>query len=218
MHLHPWQLWRRASASNQILPNNQFYQRNTLFPVVITLRDVKGVRAHRLFFGLPHHNTQSSPYCSACHVTGFPYLVAGKWGQDFGHVEEQCLPYQGVDTPTCPPLQCTSPKRWWTTSYNYIGGYYGASTVLNMQQEIMQNGPIAVSFEVYDDLMHYKSGVYHHTKTLGFNPFYITNHVVVIVGWGETSTGVPYWTVKNSWSTSWGSLVYVYQLIIYYCF
>jgi hypothetical protein len=45
-----------------------------------------------------------SNYSQGCEG-GFPYLVAGKWGQDHGVVEEACLPYQGVDTPTCPPLQ-----------------------------------------------------------------------------------------------------------------
>jgi hypothetical protein len=68
-----------------------------------------------------------------------------------------------------------------------------------MQEEIMANGPIAVSFEVYDDFNSYSGGVYTHqfTKHLqSFNPFELTNHVVVIVGWGETPEGVLYWIVK----------------------
>ena len=73
----------------------------------------------------------------------------------------------------------------------------------------MANGPIAVSFEVYPDFMHYAGGVYTHafTKHLeSFNPFELTNHVVVIIGWGvtEDASQTPYWIVKNSWGTSWG--------------
>jgi len=82
-----------------------------------------------------------------------------------------------------------------------------------MQEEIMTNGPIAVSFEVYDDFMHYSGGVYQHQFTRhlkSFNPFEITNHVVSIVGWGVTTdpTPIPYWIVKNSWGAAWGEKGY----------
>ena len=43
---------------------------------------------------------------------------------------------------------------------------------------LVENGPLSVSFEVYDDFMMYKSGVYHHTGALkskqaggSFDPF-----------------------------------------------
>ena len=51
-----------------------------------------------------------------------------------------------------------------------------------MRISLVNNGPIAVSFEVYDDFMVYESGIYHHTgeKDEGnfkFDPWEITNHV-----------------------------------------
>jgi len=151
----------------------------------------------------PQHAVSCSQYSQACDG-GFPYLTAGKFGQDFGIVEEECFPYEGVNG-NCLD-RCSKPnKLWFTKTYNYIGGYYGASTVTGMQQEILMNGPIPVSFEVLDDFYSYSSGVYTHSGfRSGFNPFVITNHVVVIIGWGVTDDGVKYWTVKNSWGDSWG--------------
>lgn len=75
-----------------------------------------------------------------------------------------------------------------------------------MKINLVKNGPMAVSFEVYNDFFHYKGGVYVHTGLQEkFNPFEITNHAVLLVGYGvDAATGVKFWTVKNSWGTQWG--------------
>lgn len=39
------------------------------------------------------------------------------------------------------------------------GGYYGACTEKLMMAELFLNGPIVVGFEVYEDLVSYKSGL-----------------------------------------------------------
>lgn len=54
--------------------------------------------------------------------------------------------------------------------------------------------------------MHYKGGIYHYTGLSDpFNPFELTNHAVLLVGYGRCQkTGQKYWIVKNSWSTEWG--------------
>lgn len=143
-----------------------------------------------------------SQYSQGCEG-GFPYLTGGKYAMDFGVVEESCFPYTAKETPCS--QRCSNPESVWRSlDYHYIGGYYGACTEPLMRQEIKANGPIAVSFMVYPDLHNYKGGIYRHvTDVVTFNPFELTNHVVVIVGWGEEN-GQPYWIVKNSWGNTWG--------------
>ena len=80
-----------------------------------------------------------------------------------------------------------------------------------MMEALYKRGPITIGFEVYPDFMSYSSGIYHHTfparsaSKLGrFSPFELTNHAVLVVGWGTTGGGDKYWVVKNSWGTGWG--------------
>jgi len=62
--------------------------------------------------------------------------------------------------------------------------------------------PVSVAFQVTDDFVHYKSGVYSN-PSCGDKPSQV-NHAVLAVGFGETTAGKKYWIVKNSWNTHWG--------------
>ncbi len=39
---------------------------------------------------------ECSNYSQGCEI-GFPYLVSGKYGEDYGVIEENCNPYTGKD-------------------------------------------------------------------------------------------------------------------------
>ena len=79
-----------------------------------------------------------------------------------------------------------------------------------MMEAIYKRGPVTIGFEVYHDFMSYKSGIYHHNYDLEdsqygkFAPFELTNHAVLVVGWGTSDMGDKYWIVKNSWGPEWG--------------
>merc|ERR1712080_271885 len=142
-----------------------------------------------------------SRYSQGCSG-GFPYLVAGTYGMDFGFVVEECYPYVGKDTP-CEQVDC---HRHYTAAYKYVGGYYGACNEELMKISLVNDGPVAVSFMVMPDFHAYTGGIYHWTGlTDQFDPFEITNHVVSIVGYGaDADTGEKYWVVQNSWGETWG--------------
>ncbi|CAL1570277.1 unnamed protein product [Knipowitschia caucasica] len=149
----------------------------------------------------PQQIVSCSKYSQGCDG-GFPYLI-GKYAQDFGVVDESCFPYVAKDTPCGLSQKC---GRTYTAQYNYVGGFYGACSEAAMMLDLVKNGPMAVAFEVYSDFMHYKEGIYHHTGlTDTVNPFELTNHAVLLVGYGRCHmTGQKYWIVKNSWGTGWG--------------
>jgi len=100
--------------------------------------------------------------------------------------------------------------RHYIAKYEYVGGFYGGCNEELMRIQLVRDGPLSVAFEVYDDFMSYSGGIYHHTGlNYRFNPFAITNHAVLAVGYGaDPTTGEKFWIVKNSWSESWGEQGY----------
>ncbi|XP_050426631.1 uncharacterized protein LOC126836954 [Adelges cooleyi] len=68
-----------------------------------------------------------------------------------------------------------------------------------IENDVVAYGPVEASFDVYDDFIHYKSGVYMKTETAT----YLGRHSVKLIGWGVEEE-VPYWLMVNSWNSTWG--------------
>lgn len=118
-----------------------------------------------------------------------------------GIVADTCFPYvsgDGKTVPHCPHGTCQDSKVKYT-KYRAVAGSSKALTCSNqIKLEIFKNGPVQTGFMVFEDFMHYKSGVYEftHGKKLG-------GHAVKIIGWGNED-GKDYWIAQNSWGPEWG--------------
>jgi len=155
--------------------------------------------------------------CSACGFgcdggwlgPAFDYWVetgivsGGPYGSNEG-----CQPYSirptGYKTPNEPTPPC---KNECQSEYDLeyeedlrfaTDAYMISEDVAEIQYEIMTNGPVEVSFDVYEDFYSYTSGVYQH-----ISGGYLGGHAVKMLGWGEED-GTPYWIIANSWNVSWG--------------
>jgi len=127
-----------------------------------------------------------------------------------GLVSEACSPYT---IPTCPPAQqpcldfvstpscvqkCVNDTINYAADKHHFTSIYSLSDVASMMKDLVQNGPFEVCFDVYEDFLGYKSGVYQHTSGK-----YLGGHCVKLLGYG-TENNTPYWLIANQWTTYWG--------------
>jgi cathepsin B len=124
---------------------------------------------------------------------------------DHGIVTETCFPYgsQKGKAPACIHA-CVDGKEPFVKYKAF--DFYQLKTELDIQKEIMTNGPVEAGFTVYTSFMAYKSGVYH--KRLLDIPE--GGHAIKIVGWGieaplhKWQKPQKYWLCANSWTDKWG--------------
>ena len=116
-------------------------------------------------------------------------------------------PYQNctnnATTPQCYPT-CSSgyPLNYTTDKHFGNSTYFLKAIVAEIQEEIMRHGPVQAVFDVYEDFLTYRSGVYRHVTGQ-----FIAAHVGRIIGWG-VQDNPPFWLVSNSWNTFWGDQGY----------
>ncbi|KAL1468561.1 hypothetical protein MTO96_025330 [Rhipicephalus appendiculatus] len=114
--------WRNVSGVNYVSPvRNQgacgsCYAFSSMALLESRLRIATNNRVKRVFS--PQDIVSCSPYSQGCSG-GFPYLIGGKYAQDYGVVDETCNPYSGRDGPCKTNPNCT---RHYVAKYRYCGG------------------------------------------------------------------------------------------------
>jgi hypothetical protein len=75
---------------------------------------------------------------------------------------------------------------------------------------LKNNGPLWAAIWVSDDFQFIgPNGVYDNPDKYCIGNATKVNHAVMLVGYGTTLAGVPYWLVRNSWDTTWGDFFFV---------
>ena len=104
---------------------------------------------------------------------------------------EKAYPYTATDG------TCSSAAAGWENQAYKIDSWGSVSQkVASIKSALAKYGPLPTAMMVYEDFMHYKSGIYSYTtgKKLG-------GHAVLLVGYNDAEQ---YFIVKNSWTPGWG--------------
>ncbi|KAF4670927.1 hypothetical protein FOL47_001776 [Perkinsus chesapeaki] len=123
-----------------------------------------------------------------------------------GLVKEKAYPYIGKDG------QCkkdiVESKTAGCIAPADIKGWLGVPPLDELAlRTAVSEGPIAAAVHASSaGFKNYKSGILTTRKCSEGN----LNHMVTIVGYGSTPTGVQYWKILNSWGKSWGDNGYGY--------
>ncbi|XP_035826084.1 cathepsin B-like [Aplysia californica] len=141
-------------------------------------------------------------------------VTGGQYGSKQG-----CLPYSLAHCdhhvkgkyqpcgPVVPTPKCTKQcEAGYSKSYNadkqFGSTSYGVRGVDQIAQELVSNGPVTAAFDVFEDFLSYKTGVYKHVTGQ-----YLGGHAIKIIGYG-VENGQDYWLVTNSWNEDWGDKGY----------
>jgi cathepsin B len=148
-------------------------------------------------------------------VTGDSYLTIGSGSSCVPYSLPECGHHEASKRPPCSSIcgaaECATPvctntctEKSYPIAFNndkqFAKSAYTVTGVSAIMSEIYNRGSVAASFEVYDDFLTYKSGVYVRSSNQAMG-----GHAIRIIGWGTTSNGVDYWVATNSWNYDWGN-------------
>jgi cathepsin C len=161
-----------------------------------------------------NHILKCSVYNQGCDG-GYSYLVM-KFANELEMIPEKCENNSDDGGEyNCNKLcnEVKDQKRIYKVKdYKYLGGSYGKCSEELLMKELMENGPIVVSFEPEYHFMLYKKGIYKSlneknwiTKKLDKPEWEKVDHSVTLVGWGYDEVfKEKYWLLLNSWGKHWG--------------
>jgi C1A family cysteine protease len=112
-------------------------------------------------------------------------------------LKDEGLPPESVYPYTATNGSCGAAAPGWEKNAHKISGWGMVwPSLAKIKTALAYYGPLPTSMQVYEDLMHYKSGIYTRVggKRLG-------GHAVLLVGYNDQDE---YFIVKNSWGTDWG--------------
>lgn len=135
-------------------------------------------------------------YCGGGSCSqGWTISKAVNYIESYGIPQESCFPY----TPRQTDCDRTCPD-WETQAIKLLDGsrikYSYPPSINNIQEALIEHGPLITAFTVYDDFFSYNSGVYIQTSDRVAG-----GHAVAIVGYDNSEQ---YWICKNSWGSNWG--------------
>ncbi|KAJ8728192.1 hypothetical protein PYW08_016577 [Mythimna loreyi] len=128
-----------------------------------------------------------------------PYEVA-----PCGHHTTGKLPPCGeiVETPKCLNSCRTDSIDYYADKRRGRNCFIILNNEEEIKAELFEYGPLEVTFEVYEDFVNYKGGVYKYTTGSK-----VGRHAVKLLGWG-VENDLKYWLVANSWNSDWGDKGY----------
>ncbi|KAK7585893.1 hypothetical protein V9T40_000072 [Parthenolecanium corni] len=117
--------------------------------------------------------------------------------------------YSTAITPKCRKRVCTNDwygskketetNTFYAKSWKLIVGNALTASEYYIRKDVYENGPLTISFLIYEDFLFYKSGIYNPRQDQEL----LSGHAARLIGWGEEN-GIKYWQIANSWGTTWG--------------
>ncbi|MGO8990928.1 MAG: C1 family peptidase [bacterium] len=119
---------------------------------------------------------------------------------------ESCYPYTATDgscANACSDYFSHPSSNYyinsWSVSYPTQSVWGNYSAAIQNMKNLLYQGPVVGTMDVYDDFFYYQSGIYSCDPNWGAG--YQGSHAIEIVGWDDTQQA---FYVKNSWGTGWG--------------